>query len=181
MVEIQLIEQFDTFLYEKGLKFEAIVIGGAALKLLGVIKRETVDCDILDPKIPVEIMEASRAFADTQPLLKKSEIDRVNWLNNGPDSLVNYLPQGWRLRLQTAFEGKALFFQTLGRGDLIATKLLAYCDRGQDKADLIDLRVSKIELRENLMWVQNYDTNPQWPDHVLKQFGELAKSLGYEL
>ena len=38
-------------------------------------------------------MKASRDFADTQPLLKKSKIDRVNWLNHGPDSLVNYLPK----------------------------------------------------------------------------------------
>ena len=181
MVGTQLIEQFDIFLHNKGLKFDAIVIGGAALKLLGVIKRETVDCDILDPKIPNEIMEASRAFADTQPLLKKSKVDRINWLNNGPDSLKNYLPSGWRLRLQTVFRGKSIFFQTLGRCDLLATKLLAYCDRGQDKSDLIQLKVTKKELLQNIQWVQNYDSNLQWPNHVHKQFVELAKSLGYEL
>ena len=87
MVGIDIIKAFDEFLYSKGMEYEAVIIGGAALKLLGVIKRETIDCDVLDPVIPEEIMEASRGFAKTQPLLNSSEIDRVNWLNNGPDSL----------------------------------------------------------------------------------------------
>lgn len=181
MVETHIIEEFDQFLAKRGLSFEAVVIGGAALKLLGVIARETVDCDILDPKIPQEIMDASRDFADTQPLLKRSDIDRVNWLNNGPDSLLKYLPKGWRSRLQMAYNGEVLTLQTLGRIDLIATKLLAYCDRGQDKVDLIDLKVTKEEILKNLQWVEEYDNNPQWPQHVQQQLIELAKSLGYEL
>lgn len=181
MIEVEVIKAFDEYLENKGLRFEAIIIGGAALKLLGIIKRETVDCDVLDPIIPKEIMEASREFTDTLPSLKRSGVDQVNWLNNGPDSLIKYLPEGWRLRLQEAFSGQAINFKTLGREDLIATKLLAYCDRGRDKSDLIDLKVEKKELQRHLKWVQEYDTNPGWPEHVKSQFIELAKALGYEL
>jgi hypothetical protein len=45
-----LLERFDLFLEELGVGFEAIVVGGAALNLLGVISRTTKDCDVLDPK-----------------------------------------------------------------------------------------------------------------------------------
>jgi hypothetical protein len=180
MVDIEVIRGFDECLHSKSLKFEAIVIGGTALKLLGIIQRETIDCDVLAPTIPTEVMQASKEFASDHPLLGRTDNDRTNWLNNGPDSLVNYLPSGWRQRLQRAYSGKALVLETLGRSDLIATKLLAYCDRGQDKVDLIDLKVTKDELLESLPWVQSYDSNPSWPDHVHSQFQELAESLGYE-
>jgi hypothetical protein len=37
---------FDAYLVERGLRFDAIVIGGSALNLLGVVSRQTKDCDI---------------------------------------------------------------------------------------------------------------------------------------
>jgi hypothetical protein len=54
---------FDQYLAERRLQFHAVVIGGAALNLLGVVSRLTRDCDILHPEIPNEIAEASRGFA----------------------------------------------------------------------------------------------------------------------
>ena len=54
---------FDQYLAERRLQFDAVVIGGAALNLLGVVSRLTKDCDILHPEIPKEIAEASRGFA----------------------------------------------------------------------------------------------------------------------
>jgi hypothetical protein len=54
---------FDQYLAERRLQFDAVVIGGAALNLLGVVSRLTKDCDILYPEIPNEIAEASRGFA----------------------------------------------------------------------------------------------------------------------
>ena len=54
---------FDQYLAERRLQFHAVVIGGAALNLLGVVSRLTKDCDILHPEIPNEIAEASRGFA----------------------------------------------------------------------------------------------------------------------
>ena len=43
---------FDQYLAEKRLQFDAVVIGGAALNLLGVVSRLTKDCDILHPRLP---------------------------------------------------------------------------------------------------------------------------------
>ena len=54
------IEAFDLFLRDRGLRFDAVVIGGAALSLLGVVSRPTKDIDILVPEIPQEIHIAAR-------------------------------------------------------------------------------------------------------------------------
>lgn len=54
---------FDIFLAERGLRFEAVVIGGTALNLLGVVRRTTRDCDVLHPEIPASILQAAKVFA----------------------------------------------------------------------------------------------------------------------
>ena len=41
---------FDRYLAARDLRLEAVVIGGAALNLLGVVARPTKDCDILSPR-----------------------------------------------------------------------------------------------------------------------------------
>ena len=58
-----IVVSFDQYLAERQLQFDEVVIGGAALNLLGVVFRMTKDCDILQPEIPNEIAEASRTFA----------------------------------------------------------------------------------------------------------------------
>ncbi len=44
---LETITGFDAFLLERGMALEAVVIGGAALNLLGVVSRRTKDCDVL--------------------------------------------------------------------------------------------------------------------------------------
>jgi len=172
---IETVKAFDEYLFDRKLKFEAIVIGGAALNLLGVVSRETRDCDVLDPKIPEEIIKAADEFRKTNPSLDSK------WLNNGPDSLKKNLPQGWNQRVQILFQGNAIKFHTLERGDLLKTKLFAYCDRGTDLPDCIALRPTKDDLSQALSWVQYQDANVDWPEHVKAKFQELAERLGYEL
>ena len=43
------LQAFDRLLAQRGLRLDAIVVGGAALNLLGVISLETKDWDILHP------------------------------------------------------------------------------------------------------------------------------------
>ena len=57
------IAEFDQFLAIRSLHFEAVIIGGAALALLGIISRQTRDCDILDPIVPDNILNAAKEFA----------------------------------------------------------------------------------------------------------------------
>lgn len=56
----QTLSAFDEFLSTRGLRFEAVVIGGAALALLGITTRQTRDCDVLDPVVPQEVARAAR-------------------------------------------------------------------------------------------------------------------------
>lgn len=175
MDSIKLIKLFDLYLHERKLTFRAVVIGGAALNLLGVVSRETKDCDILDPKIPDDILQAALSF-------KKSYKDLDSkWLNNGPDSLKKHLPQGWENKLQPLFSGKAITFHTLSRSDLLKVKLYAYCDRETDFDDCIALKPTQVELLVSLSWVQLQDANVDWPKHVETKLKELARKLGYEL
>lgn len=58
------IEAFDVYLAERGLRLEAILVGGSALALLGVTDRQTRDVDILHPELSTLIMQAARGFAE---------------------------------------------------------------------------------------------------------------------
>lgn len=89
MLPTVVIPAFDAFLAARGLRLDAIVIGGTALNLLGVVRRETRDCDILAPPITEEILAAARAFA--AEWRAAGEVLRDDWLNNGPESLARNL------------------------------------------------------------------------------------------
>jgi hypothetical protein len=179
MKPLETIQKFDRFLGVRDLSFNAVVIGGAALSILGVITRETQDVDVLDPEIPFEVIQAAKEFAIEQGIQETSL--KESWLNAGPESLRRYLRSGWRLRLQPLFSGHSIEFQTLGRIDLVGTKVLAYCDRGQDLDDCLRLNPTREELLEILPWVSAYDGHPNWSQYVHSQFDDLARRLGYGL
>jgi hypothetical protein len=169
------IEKFDEYLTRRDLRFQTVIIGGAALIVLGIVKRTTKDVDCLFPEIPDDIKQASRDFAR-----ENIDFDLIdNWLNNGPASLVEDLPEGWQERLAPLYTGRALVLQTLGRGDLLRTKLFALCDRLEDWADCIALAPAAEELDGCLSWVAERDGNPYWPEHVRNTFVDLAERLGY--
>lgn len=172
----QTIEAFDQFLFKKEKSFSAVIIGGGALAIMGVISRETQDVDVLEPALPADIINLSQEFAASYPqaALKK------NWLNNGPQSLQQDLPSGWMQRTTVIFSGKALHLSTLGRSDFLKAKLFAFCDREQDRQDCILMQPTKEDLQETFIWLQQRDQSPQWPNHVKLSLQSLAKDLGYE-
>src|SRR5215469_11395177 len=96
-----IIALFDRYPEARSLHFDAVVIGGAALNLLGVVSRLTKDCDILFPEIPEEIANASKTFALE---VRRNGGDLGDeWLNNGPASLQTQLPPGWRIAFRPHF------------------------------------------------------------------------------
>lgn len=121
---------FDAFLAARGLRLEAVITGGAALNLLGVVTRPTRDCDVIQPELPAAVVQASRAFA-AEMSAKGAPLEH-DWLNNGPQSLVPLLPPDWQSRTTIAFAGRAIELRSLGRPELIATKIFALCDRAID-------------------------------------------------
>ena len=169
------IEAFDSHLAALGLRLEAIGIGGSALALLGVTTRQTRDFDILAPVLPREIAEAAREFARAQRRLGIDLMD--NWLNNGPMQVGDVLPKAWQLRTRPVFEGSAMVLSTLGRADLLKTKLFALCDRGTDLSDCVALAPTAAELADAMIWLADQDTNPGWPAHVKETIADLAQRL----
>ena len=164
------IEKFDRFLNKKGLKFESIIIGGAALLVMGLINRATRDVDCLDPEIDKRIKVASIEFA------RMEGIDE-NWLNNGPLDLKRDLPTGWKNRVVEIYQGKSIKLYSLGRMDLLRTKLYAYCDRQQDLKDCISLTPTDNELEEIKLWLIERDANPVWPEHVENSLEVLREEM----
>lgn len=169
---------FDAFLHERGLRFEAVVIGGSALVLLGLITRTTVDVDVIDPRVPDHVLSAAEAFAASQV---GRELGIVSgWLNSKAHEFVGVyggLPEGWRSRLVPLWSGKALVLRTLARLDLLATKLVAFVDRGTDAADLEALRFTGEELTSCWSFVRAYDGNPKWPAYAKARIEGLAQEL----
>ena len=171
------IEAFDAWLAARSLRLDAIVVGGSALALLGVTDRQTRDFDILHPELPEEITKAAREFAAH---LRGENTDLASdWLNNGPMQLAEVLPDGWRLRVRVAFSGASLTLTTLGRADLLKTKLFALCDRGTDLADCISMAPTATELDEAEPWLAVQDANQMWPDHVRAVLDDLRERLGH--
>ena len=171
------IERFDRFLADHGLHFEAVVVGGAALGLLGVVSRQTRDCDVLQPKVPGDIKDAAVRFAARERAAGRDLQD--DWLNDGPASLAHVLPEGWQERLQPVFRGQALVLHTLGRPELLKAKLFALCDRATDLPDCVALAPTPQELEGARPWLHAQDANPQWPAHVDQVLADLARRLGH--
>lgn len=177
-----IIPAFDAFLAHRGQRFEAVIIGGSALSLLGVVVRATDDCDVLEPVIPGDVLEAARAFAKVHGDLEG------DWLNSKSHDFVGVpgcLPEGWRERLQPLFSGQALRFQTLGRQDLLCTKLVALVDRGTDYQDCVALKPTAEELQTAWSFVQAYEGNPEsrevyWIPLAKRQLARLSEELGID-
>jgi hypothetical protein len=171
------IEAFDRRLLGLGLRFEGVVIGGSALGLMGVIQRPTRDVDILVPELTPAIASAARDFAKAQ---RQAGVDlQDDWLNKGPMQLGEIPPAGWRERVQRIFGGQALVLGTLGRSDLLKSKLFALCDRGTDLPDCIALAPTAEELAECMPWLDLQDGNELWPAHVGATVADLARRLSH--
>lgn len=166
---------FDRYLAARGLRLDAVVIGGAALNLLDVIDRPTRDVDILQPVLSKELTEAAREFS--AHVRASGEILRDDWLNNGPASLADMLPAGWRERIQPILTGQAIVLHTLGRSDLLKAKHFALCDRGEDLIDCLALAPTPEEIAEALPWLERQDANELWPDHVRATLADLERRI----
>ncbi len=167
---------FDGYLVERALRLDAVVIGGTALNLLGIVSRPTKDCDILHPTLPEAIVEAARVFA--AEMSRNGEPLQDDWLNNGPASLAKQLPPRWEERLQIVFTGACIHLQCLGREDLLRSKLFALCDRGIDLGDCLALAPTPEELAIVRPWLELQDLNPDWPAHVRGTLIDVERRLG---
>ena len=157
-------------LKRKNLKRQIVICGGAALISIGIISRQTQDVDVIGPKIDPELSQIANSLA------KKLNL-QLGWLNNGPESLADDLPKGWENRTSTVFNGSNLTVKSLGRMDLILSKIYAACDRVEDIEDIVNLKPSKEELQEAKTWVLEKDAAEIWPSIVKATFEEIQKRI----
>ncbi len=158
----------DAELASLGIERTLYICGGAALILLKVTTRTTMDIDVLRPDIDPTLDLAARKVATNMGLSE-------SWLNNGPKDLLAYLGKRWEEDCTKVYEGPALQVFALGRMDLIKSKLWSACDRMDDIPDLIALNPTPPELQEAHSWVLLVDASEIWPHLVEGCLKELER------
>ena len=115
--------------------------GGAALQLLGISTRDTVDIDVIAEKLDDELIAAKNAVA------KKLRISE-EWLNNEVTPIAKRLPKGWKKNCTEVSSASHLVVYSLSRQDLINSKLHATVDRhAEDYDDLLALKPNPAEIK----------------------------------
>lgn len=169
-------------------RYAIVIIGGAALNLLGVVSRATRDVDILafarrrgdrdwrleappDP-IPERLAAAIRTVGQDMGLAP-------NWLNTGPAlQWKQGLPRGLAGRVKWR-RFAALRVGVVSRDDLIRFKVYAAADdhpAGRHVRDLVALDPTDAELQAAARWVKTQDAGPQFPDLVDAVIAQLRSS-----
>jgi hypothetical protein len=148
-------------LQERGVRFEAIVLGGANLLVAGVIQRPTIDVDVVARRgasgevltalpLPVAVADAVRVVAQLQGLPD-------DWFNSQCGSEIQFgLPEGCVDRLESQGFG-SLVVWWVDRQDIIAFKLVAAVDHidypvNKHLADLRLLKPTAADLEHARVW-----------------------------
>lgn len=162
-----------------------VVCGGAALIMLGLNPRTTIDVDIValadgagtlsaPAPLPEYLLLAAKEVALTLKL-------PADWLNNGPSRdegglFQMGLPEGFVTRLHAKVYGSHLTVYFIGRVDQIHFKLYAAVDRGgYHISDLALLDPTDEELTGAARWAMTHDVSPGFRS-LLKT---LLESLGH--
>lgn len=159
-----------------------VVIGGAALHLLGIIDRATRDVDIVAvTDVPGELSSISRP-PEPLPQALVSAINQVardfglpeNWMNRGPANQWDIgLPPGFAARLHwRSYHG--LDIGVADRRDLIFFKLEAASDQpdanNRHFRDLLALMPTELELASAADWAREKNVGTRYHeilDHVV--------------
>lgn len=161
-------------LQARGASADIVVLGGAALDLLGFTDRSTRDVDVL-----ARTDEATGRLRHPEPLpaALREAIAEValdfgepsDWMNTAvAHQWVTGLPPGLDKRIAWR-DFAALRVGLVAREDLIAFKLYASADHtgpaSVHVSDLLSLRPSRQELSEAAAWIRTQDSSPEF--HVV--------------
>lgn len=180
----QALELVGELLASDGHSFAVVVLGGAALNLLGIVERATTDVDILafaTPRAdgpPEQHTTQPPPEPLPEPLLRAAatvardlHLD-PHWLNAGPALQWRAgLPSGLTHRVHWRQFG-ALWVGLVARYDLIFFKLFAAADSSGPASvhyqDLLALQPTRQELEHAGAWVRTQDASPEFAT-VLEQ------------
>lgn len=165
-----------------------VVIGGAALNLLGIVDRTTRDVDIVAfTQAPGELSALARPPEPLPDSLARA-IARVardfdlpdNWLNRGPAGQWDVgLPPGFAERVQWR-QYAALDVGLCARIDLIFFKLEAAADQptsnNRHYRDLLALHPSHAELQQAADWVRSKNVGPEFHSILDAVIAHVARS-----
>jgi hypothetical protein len=148
---------------------DIVVIGGAALNMLGFVARPTRDVDVLslteiDPSgmghMLVKCSPLSDALLDAATGVGRDLGLERNWLNTGPADLLDHgLPDGFEARMTPRRYGPTLIVHFPAREDLICLKVFAAADTGVGRhtQDLAALQPTGTELLAGARWARTQD------------------------
>ncbi len=180
----------------EGHEYAIVVLGGAALDLLGIVDRDTGDVDILafaKPRAghePLATTVEEPPYAMPEPLRRAArtisrdlELDE-NWLNTAPGlQWRTGLPPGLAARIRWR-RYAALWVGLVDRYDLVFFKLFAAADSsGSDSVhyqDLIALRPSAGELADAAAWTETQDASSEFAGILKRVVDNARKDLGLE-
>jgi Nucleotidyltransferase of unknown function (DUF6036) len=160
----------------EGLEFAIVVVGGAALNLLGLVERATRDVDVLAFKDPPDTGRAGGLTLARQLPPRLAQLARrvardfgleAGWLNCAvaEHSGIEF-PEGMEERLHWRHFG-GLAIGLADRRDLICFKLHAAVDRDPGSVhyqDLLALRPSDEELQRAADWAREQDPSVGFAD-----------------
>jgi hypothetical protein len=146
-----------------------VIIGGAAMNVLGLRIRPTKDVDVLAIRGPAS--ESSEIVLLKhkplpEPLVRAAEqvaealdLD-PGWLNAGPADLLDWgLPEGFERRLTERTYGPRLTVLLPAREDLVCLKVYAAADTGPGRhtEDLRALHPTRDEILSGVRWARTQD------------------------
>jgi hypothetical protein len=177
----QALETLGAVLADRATPIDIAVVGGGALMLLGLIRRSTVDLDV------VGIVDDGR-IGNARPLppplrVAVEDVARsldlaVDWMNGEFSRQLQLgLPEGFLSRTVARRYGD-LTVRFASRIDQIFFKLYADADRapgGKHHVDLVALAPTADELNSAARWVRAQEADPSVIDIRLRQ---IFESLG---
>ena len=157
------LETLGALLEERGQTVGVLVVGGASLLLLDLVRRPTADIDVVGFVGPVGYRKA-----DELPAFRPRQVAEVGdafglgdrWLNGGPAGLIGFgLPAGLETRVAVR-NYATLEVHLPAREDLVCFKLYAAVDQGprsKHHADLVDMNPTPDELVSAARWSRTRD------------------------
>lgn len=178
----------------EGHEYAVTILGGAALKLLGIVERTTADVDILAFATPRPVGAPEPATLREPPEPIPEPLARAartvardlgldpQWLNTGPALQWRAgLPPGLAQRVQWR-RYAALWVGVVARYDLIFFKLFAAADQTGPRSvhyqDLLALRPSAAELDAAAAWVRTQDASPEFASVLDRVVSHVRQELG---
>jgi len=182
----------------EGEAFAIVVLGGAALNLLGIVDRVTRDVDVVAFGVPTDARPPRDITPPTDPLpaaLRRAAdiVGRdlrlpADWLN--AESALQWsqgLPPGLAGRIHWRPYGTAepggLWVGLVDPYDLTFFKLFATVDdattRSRHYRDLLALRPGPATLAAAANWVGGQDASPEFADVLDRMVAHLRRELGH--